>query len=136
MPRVHRSNSPTSVVTYPTMMEPRRFWILNRNGATAIIDLYATRNHWFDRYLSYALSVHASTQIQAFMDEMRFACEPNLNRWPALPNPLRHGVDPMVAEDWLWTFGIHHELIDMTEILSDIEEDPLAEEVFHDSNEN
>lgn len=131
MPR-GRSNSPTSVVQYPTMSTPRTYWVINRNGATAVIDLYATRNYWFDKFLQYKMHITTHEQVQAFLDEMRFAFEPNLHRWNAIRHPRDGCLDPQMAEDWLWDFGIHHDLIDLTVILSDIEEDPEGEEIFHD----
>ena len=129
-----RSNSPTSVIQFPTMATPRQYWIINRNGSTAVIDLYATRNHWFDKYIKYQIPVSTHNQIQAFMDEMRFACEPNLRRWNAIRRP-NAVTDPLMAEDWLLAHGQIHDLIDLTEVLTDIEEDPEAgSETFHESD--
>ena len=117
---------PMSIVrTYPTMAVPRSYWQINRGGQTIIIDLYSTRNHMYRMYQRYMISAMNWRVIDAFMDEIRYAVEPNLDRWNDLPT-----LDPMdftfTADEWLIMYGIRHEFIDLSAILED-DEDPADE---------
>lgn len=114
--KMPRSRSPVSVVQYPTMAQPRSYWVVNRGASTIVVDLYATRNWIEEEYTRYKITPANYRVIDAFLEELRFATEPRLSRWPAVPRPFAF-TDPLMATDWLVAFGVRHvvEIVDLTD---------------------
>ena len=109
-----RSNSPRCVVDFPTMSEPRQYMTVRRGQNIWVFDLYETLNKMYTTYQRYQTSHRNWIVIQAFIEELRFATEPNLNRWVSVPRPGRVPMEPLNAEDWMIAHGEQVDLIDLT----------------------
>lgn len=136
-----RSFSPTSVRDYPTMAVPRTYWQVNRGNEVHIIDLYATVNHMFRLYQRYIINPTRWGIIHPFLQEIRYGTFPNMARWPQVPHPnYSYGEGMLMAEDWLIQYGIKFDLVDLTMVFSDEEEDDGTEDhaivVIGNANDN
>ena len=96
------------------MAVPRTYWQVTRGDAVFIFDLYGTINRMYTIFHRYQMSPRTWEVIQAFIEELRFATEPNLGRWPVVPQPTNMQVDPLTAEEWLLAHGSQFDLIDLT----------------------
>lgn len=118
MPRFYE---PTSVRDFPTMVEPRTFHQIEVNGEMHIIDLYATVNLMYSRYQRYQISPTKYNVISAFLQEMRFTTYVNVDRWPDVPT-LGSNDETLPAERWLDRYGVRFDVIDLTMLVQDEEE--------------
>jgi hypothetical protein len=114
MPILGRPESPSSVFHFETMASPRLYWQVNDGPRVHIINLHDTRNNMYQKYMRYQISPQTWETIDAFLDEMRYATEPNLERWPAVPAANNTGLDRFAGENWLFRFGMREDIIDLT----------------------
>lgn len=115
-----RSRSPVGVMDYPSMQNPRNYYVLTTGGTAIVIDLHATINTFYAMHTRYQIPTNRHEHIQAFLQELRFATEPNLRRWTLVPNPYSRGETRNGAE-WLIEFGVRADVIDLTVSFSDSE---------------
>jgi len=128
MPIVGRPESPQSVVQFPTMSVPRRYWSVDHAlFEIIIVNLSDTRNQMYTKYQQYKMSPRTWYHIDAFLDELRFATEPNLRRWSQVPTPNCTDEETYPAEEWMYHFGVREDIIDLTVMIDTDDEDDEEE---------